>query len=160
MRLEDIQVGDVLIRKIGATGFFHFGLVIATQPIEIIDHDYNGRHRSDLAYFRWDQPRLWVASFAAERLAGARLRPAGERVAEALRLHRENSLYCPETNNCENFVRRCVFAEPRYWYSRQVARLKTNDLTLGVRLVMAAFAVAPNISPEDAVEVLFEDFEH
>ena len=162
MRLQDIEVGDVLVRRIGSTGLFHYGLVTqvdARGPVEVLDHDYNGRHQSGLAYFRWDQKRLWVAAFSIEQLAGVRLRPRDERVAVARLLHAENSLYCPETNNCEHFVRRCVFADPKQWYSRQVGRIRTNDVTLGLRLVMAAFRVAPNIAPEDAVEVIFEDFE-
>jgi hypothetical protein len=162
MRLRDVEVGDVLVRRIGNTGLFHYGLVTEVGPrgpVEVIDHDYDGRHHSDLAYFRWDQKRLWVAAFSAERRSGARFRSREERVAEALRLHKESSLYCPETNNCEHFVRRCVFRDPALWYSRQVARIRTNDVTVGLRLAMAAFGVAPNIAPEDAVEVIFEDFE-
>lgn len=162
MRLRDVEVGDVLVRRIGNTGLFHYGLVTRVDgrgPTEVVDHDYNGRHQSDLAYFRWDQKRLWVAAFGIERAAGARLRTPNERVAEARRLYAEGSLYCPETNNCEHFVRRCVFRDPALWYSRQVARIRTNDVTAGLRLAMAAFGVAPNIAPDDAVEVIFEDFE-
>jgi hypothetical protein len=155
MRIEDIKVGDVLIRRIRNTGFFHYGLVIQLAPLLIIDHDYNGRHKSDFEYFRWGEPRLWVATFEPERKAGAVLRAPDERVSEALRLHKEATLYCPETNNCEHFVRQCIFTEPQYWYSPQVGRLRTNDLTLGLRLFMAAFQTAPNISPPDSEPLYF-----
>jgi hypothetical protein len=147
-----MEIGTILCRRIGKTGFFHFGIVWKSQPLLIIEHDYDGRHLMTLEEFLYGETELWEITFDSEldKYGPAVFRSPKERVLQAIRLFKEGRPYCAETFNCEHFVRECTFSLPELWGSPQVQRLKANEVGLVSRLSMAILGIAPESCPKDA----------
>lgn len=151
-----MEVGSVVSRRIGKTGFFHFGIVCRLDPLIIVEHDYDGKHLSSLDEFLYGERELWLIPFATERAKHGEtvFRTPKERALKAIRLYKEERPYCAETFNCEHFVRECTFRDPLLWESQQVQRLKANEVGLLGRLSMAVLGIAPKTAPLDGIRLL------
>jgi hypothetical protein len=123
-----LKPGDVLIRFLPQYQVWHWGLVVGARAqtlddimvFEFADSDAISLVR--LRDFCWFRKYFWVYTFAEER------RRYGNRVfndtATILRIAKELSeskvlKYNIARQNCEYFVRRCIFNDPNLWESKQ-----------------------------------------
>lgn len=115
-------IGTVLARRIPRLNAYHVAIVVAERPVLLAEHDYDGQRIVTLEEFLYGQPTIWRMTFAYEMANQGPncFRTPIERAKTAMRLLKEAKPYCVHLYNCEHFVRKCTFCDPRLWSSPQV----------------------------------------
>lgn len=136
---QNSGIGTVLARQIPSIGAYHVAIVVATEPLLLAEHDYDGQRIATLSEFLFGQKRIWRMTYAQEMASQGPncFRSPPERAAKAMALLREARPYCAHTYNCEHFTRICMFRDARLWSSPQVVGLlkSSSDAEFWGRLV-------------------------
>jgi hypothetical protein len=106
--------------------------------IRVLEFDDSDRITlNDLRGYMWYRKYFWVARFTMEYdIYGPKVfRSIPDRLRTALKLYEENKLtYSLNRYNCEYYVRRCVFNDPKLWESSQTKLITRDRIALYTKI--------------------------
>lgn len=145
---REFKPGIVLIRILRSLVAFHYGILIDPNYIDIYDSrviDWSTDdkvHYYTLREFMDGESVLWIENWYDDPVdLLSSKRPDIDVVIEALSYYiqyKQNKMsldaYSIQDNNCENFVRRCVFTDKNNHISRQIEKIAIDGKTVWTRL--------------------------
>lgn len=133
--VRNIKVGDVLFRYLTPYSVWHYGIVIdvvkqnANQIYMLELADSSGIQHITLTEFMYGRNYFWIDEFRGE-ITDENSFDIRTRINRAIKLYHENKLlYTMNYYNCEYFVRRCVFKDPKHWESKQSNKISESRLS-------------------------------
>lgn len=141
--------GNVVVRFLPQYQVWHWGIVVG-----VIKHDLDNIHVMEfsdtntislvtLREFCWYRKYFWIHTFSDEfDLYGRSVfNPPEQAVRIAYQLFRNNILtYNIARQNCEYFVRRCIFNTPLLWESNQTDVIGKSKILLMFKLTTVMLA--------------------
>lgn len=142
-----ITEGSAVVRYLHEFQVWHWGIVVLIKEYNldgIMVMEFTDAHKINLITLRefcWLRKYFWVHTFDTEmRLYGPSVFRQN-RLGIAWDLFKKNCLtYRIDKYNCEYFVRRCVFNDPKLWESQQTKIIGRSSSIFFAKLASVALA--------------------
>jgi hypothetical protein len=142
--MKKLEPGDVMFRFLPEYQVWHAGIVSRVKEkynanyIYLLEFDDADQiTETPLSTFMWGRKYCWRTNFAEELkcFGPGVFRSRKDRVKTAFELFYSHDLrYSMNMYNCEYYVRRCVFSDPKLWPSKQTEYITQSRASVWLKL--------------------------